>query len=100
MKAHNLPSTTFHGLRHIAASTMLQASGGNLFETSQILGHSDTRMLQRTYGHLLNAGADTISSLETLVGGAVRAGKKAPGAAEQARKKKTSGVLRGKPKRH
>ncbi len=100
VKAHNLPSTTFHDLRHIAASTMLQASGGNLFETSQILGHADTRMLQRTYGHLLNAGADTISSLEALVSGAVKANKKAPKAAKRARNKKTSGVLGGAKKRH
>jgi integrase len=99
VKAHNLPSTTFHGLRHIAASTMLASNGGDLWATSQIIGHSDTRMLQKTYGHLLNAGADTINSLEALIGGAVKAGKKAPGVAKQARKKKSSGVLRGKPKR-
>jgi hypothetical protein len=99
VKAHNLPSTTFHGLRHIAASTMLASNGGDLWATSQIIGHSDTRMLQKTYGHLLNAGADTINSLEALIGGAVKAGKKAPKAPKRARNKKTSGVLGGTKKR-
>lgn len=41
----------FHTLRHTYASLTLM-NGGSLFALSKQLGHSDTRMVERHYGHL------------------------------------------------
>jgi integrase len=43
--------TTFHGLRHTYAS-MLVNSGCPLFVVARQLGHSDTKMVEKRYGHL------------------------------------------------
>jgi len=46
-----LPDLHFHDLRHVAAAHLLK-SGNSLHCVAQILGHKDTRMLSRVYGHL------------------------------------------------
>ncbi len=44
----------FYVLRHHAASWLLAANRGNLFELMKILGHSSYRQIQDTYGHLVD----------------------------------------------
>ncbi len=68
-KRHGLPVRTFHDMRHVAASMLLTATNGNLFEVSKILGHADTRMLQRTYGHLVSHGGAAIRAYAELLKG-------------------------------
>lgn len=41
----------FHDLRHVSAAKMLK-NGVNILAVTQILGHVDTRMISRRYGHL------------------------------------------------
>ncbi|TXH33138.1 MAG: site-specific integrase [Rhodospirillaceae bacterium] len=45
------PSFTFHGLRHTWASLTIM-NGAELIVVAQNLGHRDTRMVERHYGHL------------------------------------------------
>ena len=45
------PSVSFHVLRHTWASLAVMA-GGPLMVVARNLGHSDTRMVERHYGHL------------------------------------------------
>ncbi|MFZ1414146.1 MAG: tyrosine-type recombinase/integrase [Defluviicoccus sp.] len=45
------PAATFHCLRHTWASWRVMA-GAPLIVVAQVLGHSDTRMVERHYGHL------------------------------------------------
>lgn len=45
------PPATFHALRHTYASHLVQASVPLLFVASA-LGHGDTRMVEKHYGHL------------------------------------------------
>jgi integrase len=45
------PSVTFHGLRHTWASHRVM-QGAPLIVVAQVLGHSDTRMVEKHYGHL------------------------------------------------
>jgi integrase len=45
------PAPTVHDLRHTAISLMLMG-GMQPFEVSKIVGHVDTAMIQRRYGHL------------------------------------------------
>jgi integrase len=45
------PAATFHTLRHTYASHLVQAGTPLLFVASA-LGHSDTRMVEKHYGHL------------------------------------------------
>jgi integrase len=94
-REHGLPAMTFHDLRHVAASMMLQASGGNLFEVSRILGHADTRMLQRTYGHLLGHGRGAIEALEELLDEDRKASKGSRNKAPRARNQRVGGVKGG-----
>lgn len=47
------PSFTFHELRHTWASLTIMG-GAPLMAVAQNLGHSDTRMVERHYGHLTN----------------------------------------------
>lgn len=94
-REHGLPAMTFHDLRHVAASVMLQASGGNLFEVSRILGHADTRMLQRTYGHLLGHGRGAIEALEELLDEDRKASKGSRNKAPRARNQRVGGVKGG-----
>ena len=45
------PPVTFHSLRHTWASHRVMA-GAPLMVVAQVLGHSDTRMVEKHYGHL------------------------------------------------
>ena len=45
------PRITFHGLRHTWASLAVM-SGMPLMVVARNLGHTDTRMVERHYGHL------------------------------------------------
>ena len=45
------PEITFHGLRHTWASNAVMA-GMPLMIVAKNLGHSDTRMVEKHYGHL------------------------------------------------
>jgi len=47
-----LPSLTFHGLRHCAASLML-ASGADIAVLSKLLGHASIAITSDVYGHLV-----------------------------------------------
>ena len=49
--AAGLGRFTFHELRHTAASTWI-AAGMDLILVARQLGHSDTRMVEKHYGHL------------------------------------------------
>ena len=51
-----VPRIVFHGLRHTYASLSLTgAKPMTLLELSLNLGHADTKMVERTYGHLAAA---------------------------------------------
>ena len=45
------PPATFHCLRHTWASHRVMA-GAPLLVVAQVLGHADTRMVEKHYGHL------------------------------------------------
>ncbi len=98
-REHGLPAMTFHDLRHVAASAMLQASGGNLFEVSRILGHADTRMLTRTYGHLLGHGRGAIEGLEKLLA-ADRKSTAGPQKKASGARNRRAGGVQGGTRRH
>jgi integrase len=51
------PAATFHTLRHTYASHLVQAGMPLLFVASA-LGHTDTRMVERYYGHLAPSQVD------------------------------------------
>ena len=53
VKAAGLAPLTPHDLRHTAASLFISA-GANPWMLAEILGHSDTRMIDRVYGHLFD----------------------------------------------
>jgi integrase len=46
------PPVTFHGLRHTWASQRIMR-GLPVMVVAQVLGHADTRMVERHYGHLV-----------------------------------------------
>ena len=48
------PTISFHGLRHTWASHAVM-NGVPFFVVAKNLGHSDTRMVERHYGHLANS---------------------------------------------
>ena len=48
------PTISFHVLRHTYASLAVQ-SGMALLALARNLGHADTRMVERHYGHLSNS---------------------------------------------
>jgi integrase len=50
-RAKNAPPASFHVLRHTWASLAVMA-GGPLMVVARNLGHSDTRMVEKHYGHL------------------------------------------------
>jgi integrase len=51
-KAANIaPPLNFHGLRHTWASLTVM-NGAPLLVVAKNLGHTDTRMVERHYGHL------------------------------------------------
>ena len=49
--AAKLQPLTPHDLRHTAASLFISA-GANPWMLAEVLGHTDTRMIDRVYGHL------------------------------------------------
>jgi len=51
LKEANLPRVRFHDLRHGSASLLI-ASGVELVEVSQLLGHADIRVTADLYAHL------------------------------------------------
>jgi len=51
VKAAKLGPLTPHDLRHTAASLFISA-GANPWMLAEVLGHTDTRMIDRVYGHL------------------------------------------------
>ena len=66
--AARIESITFHGLRHTYASR-LAMNGVLLAVIAAQLGHSDTRMVEKHYGHLApNYFADTVRAGFTALG--------------------------------
>jgi integrase len=71
-RASITPPINFHGLRHTWASHAVM-NGVPLLVVAKNLGHSDTRMVEKHYGHLapsyvadaIRAGAPRFGSLET-----------------------------------
>ncbi len=57
---------TLHHLRHHAASVWV-AGGVPLFEVARALGQADTRMVERTYGHLVPGAHDRLLAASTRV---------------------------------
>lgn len=51
VRANVNPTPTVHDLRHTAASLALK-HGLTPYEVAKMLGHADTKMVERTYGHL------------------------------------------------
>lgn len=51
VRVAKLEPLTPHDLRHTAASLFISA-GANPWMLAEVLGHSDTRMIDRVYGHL------------------------------------------------
>jgi len=59
----DIEKLTFHELRHTYASTLLM-KGASLLVVAKQLGHSDTRMVEKHYGHLApNFVSDAIDAL-------------------------------------
>lgn len=54
VKAAGVAPFTPHDMRHTAASLMI-ANGTDLLRLAEILGHTDTRMIERVYGHLYDS---------------------------------------------
>ena len=66
--AASLDRLTFHELRHTYASGLVNA-GVPLVFVAQQLGHRDTRMVEKHYGHLCqNAKADAVKKLAPVLG--------------------------------
>jgi len=53
VKVAKLTPLTPHDLRHTAASLFISA-GANPWMLAEVLGHTDTRMIDRVYGHLFD----------------------------------------------
>ena len=47
------PDLRVHDLRHVALTTLLRASGGDVWLAAHMAGHTDTRQIMRVYGHHL-----------------------------------------------
>lgn len=66
------PPVSFHALRHSYASLYLM-SGGDLADLAEQLGHADTRMTSRVYGHLADRWrAERARQHEPKLGGDTR----------------------------
>ncbi len=66
--AAEIPAVTFHELRHTYASSLVNR-GVPLAYVAEQLGHSNTRMVERHYGHLCpSAKADSIRLLAPVLG--------------------------------
>jgi integrase len=73
LKAHDLPHTTFHSLRHTYASQLL-SGGVQMYLVSALMGHSSTATTTTIYGHLLGGEAEAAAAqlegvLRKAVGG-------------------------------
>jgi integrase len=66
--AARIASVTFHGLRHTYASRLVM-KGVPLAVVAAQLGHSDTRMVEKHYGHLAPTYiADTVRAAFDRIG--------------------------------
>jgi integrase len=54
------PAVTFHSLRHMANSLLIEA-GADPLAIAGSLGHADTRMMFERYGHLFNHSAQRMA---------------------------------------
>ena len=64
-----LPSLTFHGLRHTAASLMIQ-TGVHPRAMMEIMGHSSITTTMDTYGHLMKGvQAEAVVGIEEQLRG-------------------------------
>ena len=62
-----LPTLSFHGLRHCAASLML-ASGADIAVVSKLLGHASISITADVYGHLIGTVAsDAVNGAANLI---------------------------------
>jgi integrase len=59
VRAAKLEPLTPHDLRHTAASLFISA-GANPWMLAEVLGHSDTRMIDRVYGHLFERDRENL----------------------------------------
>ncbi|MBO0961963.1 site-specific integrase [Neobacillus sp. MM2021_6] len=62
VKKYNLPSLNLHGLRHTYASYMI-SKGANPQVVQVQLGHSDIKLIFKTYSHLTDADKENVSDL-------------------------------------
>lgn len=67
-KAHRLGDVTFHGLRH-GAATLLLAAGVPDAVAASIMGHADTRILQRYQDVIPELRRDAAIRMDGLLGG-------------------------------
>jgi integrase len=58
-EAAGIPTFTIHELRHHYASALV-AGGLPLLEVAKAMGQSDTRMVEKTYAHLVPGAADRV----------------------------------------
>lgn len=66
IRARVTPAPTVHDLRHTAAALALQ-HGLSPYEVAKMLGHADTKMVERTYGHLYEAAFQAkVDALDAL----------------------------------
>lgn len=66
LKRNNLPPLTVHGLRHTSASYLIDA-GESFINVAERLGHKDTSMLVKRYGHKFKKGdKSAVSKISTL----------------------------------
>lgn len=66
VRANVTPTPTVHDLRHTAASLALK-HGLTPYEVAKLLGHTDTKMVERTYGHLYEPAFQTkVNALDVL----------------------------------
>ena len=61
----DLPIITFHDLRHTFASHFMM-NGGNIFDLSRILGHSDPKLTANVYAHLSPKHLSTLTDRVNL----------------------------------
>ena len=57
-----------HDLRHIAATLMVESTNGDVESVSKILGHSDTRVLSKTYNNMRKENKKNIIENNIVLG--------------------------------
>jgi integrase len=61
------PTPTVHDLRHTAAALALR-HGLTPYEVAKLLGHTDTKMIEKTYGHLYESAFQAkVDALDTIL---------------------------------